>query len=96
MTITISLPPDTEKKLLQAAAEKGVAPDAFARALIEMGLNRGSSSGQPFPPETFDAILAPVRRGFEESGMTEDELAALFEEAREEVWQERQRRKGTE
>ena len=40
--------------------------------------------------QTFDELLASIRRGFQESGMTEEELDALFEEAREEVWQEKQ------
>jgi hypothetical protein len=88
MTITISLAPEIEKKLLQAAAQSGVAPDAYARTLIETSLSQSRL-------ETFDEILAPVRKGFEESGITEDELTALFEEARDEAWQERQRRKGT-
>lgn len=37
---------------------------------------------------TLDEILAPIRQGFAESGLTEDELTALFEEARDEVWDE--------
>ena len=95
MTITINLPPETEEKLLQAAARNGIAPDAYARELIETVLGGGSSPGEHTRPETFDEILAPVRKGFEESGMTEEELTVFFEEAREEASEERQRRKGT-
>jgi len=95
MTITISLPPETEEKLRQAAAQSGVAPDAYAQKLIETVLGGGVSADRHSRPETFDEILAPVRKGFDESGMSEDELTALFEEAREEVWQERQAKKGT-
>ena len=79
MTITISLSPETEKKLLEAAAHSGVAPAAYAGKLIESGLNGG-----------FDQILAPVRKGFEDSGLTDDELTGIFEEARDEAWQQRQ------
>jgi hypothetical protein len=43
---------------------------------------------------TFDEILAPVRAGFAESGLSEEELESLREEAREEVWQERRRQEG--
>ena len=39
-------------------------------------------------PRTIDEILAPVRKQFVESGMTEEELDVLIDEAREEVWQE--------
>jgi hypothetical protein len=95
MTITIGLPPDLEQKLLQAAASSGIAPDAYARKLIETGLDGSSSPNQHARPRTFDEILAPVRRGFEESGLTEEELTALFEEAREDAWQERQQKKAT-
>ena len=41
---------------------------------------------------TFDEILAPIREGWEQSGMPEDEIMALFEETRAEVrreWRER-------
>ncbi len=86
MTITISLSPETEKKLLEAAAHSGVAPAAYAGKLIESCLNGG----------TFDQILAPVRKGFEDSGLTDDELTGLFEEARDEAWQQPQSTKGTE
>lgn len=36
-------------------------------------------------------LYAPVREQIAESGITEAELDALLEEAREEVWQEKQR-----
>ena len=42
---------------------------------------------------TLDELLAPLRREFAASGMTEDELDALVEEARQEVWQEKQAKK---
>jgi hypothetical protein len=38
--------------------------------------------------ENLDAILAPVHRNFEESGMTDEDLAALVEEVREDIWRE--------
>jgi hypothetical protein len=41
---------------------------------------------------TIDEILAPIRQGFAESGMTEEELDHFFTEAREEAWQERRAR----
>jgi len=44
---------------------------------------------------TFDQILAPVREGWQQSGMNEEEITALFEETRDEVRKERRARKGT-
>ena len=34
---------------------------------------------------TLDEVLAPFRRQVEESGMSDDELGAFFEEVREEI-----------
>jgi hypothetical protein len=42
-----------------------------------------------FEAEKLDAILTAVRRDFEESGMTDEDLAALVEEVREDMWRER-------
>lgn len=39
--------------------------------------------------QTFAQILEPIRRSFDESGMTEAELDDLIDVAREEVWQAR-------
>jgi hypothetical protein len=41
-----------------------------------------------------EELLTPVHDEFEKSGMTDEELAALVEEIREEIWQEKQARKG--
>jgi hypothetical protein len=98
MTITITLAAETEEKLRQRAAASGQTLEAYLQQLVEREARSGN--GTPAPgtaprtSPTFDAILAPVRKGFEESGMTEEELTELFEEAREETWQERQRTKG--
>jgi hypothetical protein len=81
MTITINLPFDTEQKLRQAAAESGVAPDAYAEKLITKGLGADLSSDSQACPRALEEILAPIRKGFQESGMTEDDLDALFEQA---------------
>jgi hypothetical protein len=40
-------------------------------------------------PRSFAEILAPVREQFAASGMTEEELDALIEEVREDIWKER-------
>ena len=36
----------------------------------------------------FSEILAPIRKSFEESGMSEEDLDALVREAREEIYKE--------
>ena len=81
MTLTIHLPPETEQQFLQAAAQSGLAPDAFARRLIEQGLTSAGRSGR----KTFDKILAPFRKEVEQSGMTDDGLRDFFTDARDDV-----------
>lgn len=39
---------------------------------------------------TTEELLEPFRRQVQESGLTDDELDKLFDEAREEVWREKQ------
>ena len=49
----------------------------FIRGLIAREIQSSATS--------LDEILAPVRRQFEESGMTDAELATLIEEVREDI-----------
>jgi hypothetical protein len=78
MTITITLRPEQERRLAERAARAGQDVDAYVHQLIDRDLDA----------ESLEVILAPVRRHFEESGMTDDDLAALVEEVREDIWQE--------
>lgn len=78
MTITINLRPEQERRLAERAARAGQDVAAYVHRLIDRDIDT----------EGLDAILAPVRRGFEESGMTDEDLAALVEEVREDIWRE--------
>jgi predicted DNA-binding protein len=78
MTITINLSPEQERRLAERAARAGQEVTAYVHQLIDHDIQA----------ESLDAILAPVRRGFEQSGMTDDDLAALVEEVREVIWRE--------
>src|SRR4051794_35182791 len=79
MAITISLSPEQEKRLAERATQAGQEITAYVHRLIDQDLQA----------ESFDAILAPVRRNFEQSGMTDEDLAALVEEVREDIWREK-------
>lgn len=80
MDLTITqLPPETMQALNALAAEKGKSPEEYVRDVIEREISKSKS---------FREILAPIQKGFQESGMTEEELIAMFEEAREDVYQE--------
>jgi len=93
MTITLTLPPETERKLKEHAAQSGQSVERFLQQLVEREVlgSAGKGATAPHAGMTFDEILAPVRQGFQESGLSEAELDQLFEEAREEARQERQR-----
>jgi hypothetical protein len=93
MTITISLPPETEEKLLKRAAESGVAADALARALLEQALNGGHAVASGQPGATLDKVLAPFRKEVEDSGMTDEEVKEFFTEMRDEVRSEKRARR---
>lgn len=80
MTLTIKLTPETEKKLQARAAEAGKSVEGVALQLLEeaLGVNRGKIPGPA--GKTFDQILAPVRKGWEESGLSDDQVEQLFDE----------------
>jgi hypothetical protein len=78
MTITINLSPDQQRRLTAKAAQAGRDLSAYVQQLIDRDID----------VESLDAILAPVRRNFEQSSMTDEELTTLVEEVREVIWQE--------
>ena len=84
VTVKLSLTPEEERRLFACAMEKGQDVTNYVRTLIEEDLKR---------PPALSEILAPIHEEFRRSGMTEDELSSLIEEARDEVWQAKQRGK---
>ena len=84
MELKVTVSEEQTAALEQRAREHGCADvNKYLERLIASDLLAAKS---------FDEILAPIRRTFQESGMSEDEIGALFEEAREEVYQERKAR----
>ena len=76
INITITIPGELEPLILGRAKAAGKPVEEVTIALIAEGL-------QPQQPKlTFDEILAPFRQEVAESGMTDEELAALFLQAR--------------
>lgn len=81
MELTITVADETKSALEQRARERGYSDvSKYVERLISTDL---------LAAKPFDEILAPIRKTFQESGMSDGELEALFEEAREEVYQER-------
>lgn len=95
MAITIHLAPETEKKLQELAAHSGQSLEQYMEQLAARVVRaaNGPPSAPPVRAEadltpaalSFDDILAPVRKEFEESGMTEGEIDRLLQESLDEV-----------
>jgi len=77
MDITIRLSPEEERTLHEHATASGDDITSYVHRLIERHVRASGMLAE---------LLAPIRREFAESGMSEDELDSLVEEAREEVW----------
>ncbi len=84
MSFSITIPAKLEPLLLGRAKAAGKPLEEVTIGLIEQGLQH-----QP-PPLTFDEILAPFRREVAESGITDEELDALFLRARRDYARENQ------
>jgi hypothetical protein len=95
VTITLSLAPDTERKLHEQAAANGQTVEGFISGLLEEVVDDDGTRSAMLPQRSrpIDEVLAPVRREFEESGMTEEELTIFLTQLRDEVRQEKRARK---
>ncbi len=80
MTVTIELKPEIEKALQQKAKENGFEVNIYLEQLIEKDIERR---------KLLDEVLAPIRKNFAESGMSEDDLDALVESERQVMWKEK-------
>ena len=67
------LPPGTKEAIEQLSRSKGKSAKEYLRMLIEAEI---------LSEQTFSEILAPIRQSFRESEMSEQQLDALFEDAR--------------
>jgi hypothetical protein len=72
------------RQLSEKARRAGSDPASYVKSLIARDLGKSS----------LNEILAPFRQEVTASGITDDELTSLFEEAREDVWREQERNKG--
>jgi plasmid stability protein len=86
MTLTIELPEQVEKRLAEQAARDGKSTEKLASELIERAM-------APAREKSFAEIAAPFAQEFAESGMSEEELDALVEKTRQEIWEEKHGKK---
>ncbi len=93
MTINIELRPEEERALLEGARKSGRDISQYVHQVLTEHIRSGQ--GSETTSKTFDEILAPVREGWQQGGMSEEEITALFEETRDDVRKERRARKET-
>ena len=84
MVLSISIPDAMERLLAEQAALRGLSVESYAADLIRKGMSGGRS---------FDEILAPFREQVASSEIQDAELDGLFELARNEVYDAKQRQK---
>ena len=81
VTLTIHVPKNIGAMLEEKAKSSGKDVAEYVESLIEKDIDR---------PKTLDEILAPIRKNFAESGMTEEDLDELIETERQAMWEEKQ------
>ncbi len=91
MTITIDLPPDVEASIKTQAAKDGLPLEDYVKSLVQEGTQRRDRIDL-LAEKSFDEILAPIRRNFEDSGMSDEALDDLFTNARKEASRVRKER----
>jgi hypothetical protein len=85
------LPPETERRLRDKAAQSGQSWKAFLLALIER--EAGTANGTtPAASPTFEEMTAPLAQAVEAEGVSEEELGDFFKGVLKKVRAERRPR----
>lgn len=79
MTLSIPLTPDDERRLSERAGAAGKDPALFALDLLRRELSRTSR---------VESLLRPIHEDFARSGMSEEELTSLLEQAKHDLRRE--------
>ena len=82
MTLTLNLADKDAQRLAEKAQAAGVDVQTYVERLV-----RAAASSPPL-----DELLRPVREAFHASGMSEDELGDLLEQAKHDMRRERHAR----
>jgi hypothetical protein len=80
--IELKISGDLLRRLDERARHQGVDRDGYILEALKKDLEAKEAP-------TFDALAAPLRQDFKESGMTEADLDDLVETAREAAWTQR-------
>jgi predicted DNA-binding protein len=76
MIVTITLPPEDEKKLARLAAASGTEPDEYVRRLIKKEIDA---------PLSLVEAAEPFARAVEASGVNEQDFTSILQQARDEA-----------
>jgi hypothetical protein len=79
MTVTLDLPFWNHAKLVERANIAGVTPELLAKCLLVEALRRGTN---------FAEIEARTQQAWNSNPASEDEIDALVNEVRQEIWDE--------
>ncbi len=90
MTLTIEVPIEVERNLSELAQASGSTPEAIVTDLIQRRFANPHARTNPRP---WQEVVAPVAAEFAASGMSEEDLDVLIEEAREEIYFEKHGRR---
>ena len=90
MTITVELRPDDEQALRNRARESGRELPEYVQHILEQHIRSGAA------PRSFDQALAPVWEGWRQTGMSEEQIDAMFQRELEELRRDRLQRRGME
>jgi hypothetical protein len=74
-TIEVTVPDDLLRLIDERARARGSDRGQVIRDIVDRELREGGRA----PINTFDEVLAPIREGFAESGMSEEETRKLLE-----------------
>jgi len=89
-SVTVELPPDTERKLRHKASLRGETLEVYLRKLAEReAASVNGAPGAPVKAPTLEGLTGPIARAVRAAGMTGDEAEDFFAEAVEERRAER-------
>lgn len=86
MTVTLELEPDVELTATEQAEAEGLPLDKYVESVVREAIFKRKRI-QQLSEKSFDEILKPFRDEVQASGMSDDELDALFRSARRETSQ---------
>jgi hypothetical protein len=88
MTVTLELEPDIELTATKQAEAEGLSLAKYVEVVLREAVFKRQRVAQ-LSEKPFDEMLKPFRDEVEASGMSDDELAHLFQQARQEAFQAR-------